>query len=94
MNDINWWWLSFADEEKGFLGATIIAAESFKDAHIISHYLKINPGGQVHGLEVNFGGEKIITLSETFRLLNKTEAKNLSDRIEKILMSDSVYNQT
>jgi hypothetical protein len=44
---MNRWYLSFASQEAGFLGACVIEADDFDDALVTSHTLKINPGGQV-----------------------------------------------
>lgn len=92
MNEIKWWWLSYADEEKGFLGAAIIAADDFVSACQISAFLKISPGGQVAGAIVNNHGKDIILLSQTFRLLNKIETLTLSEKIDSI-KSDYCQNQ-
>ena len=45
------WWLSFADED-GFLGGVLIRADSFIDAVSKSHELKLNPGGEVQGVQL------------------------------------------
>jgi len=67
------WWLSFADEEKGFLGVSIVKGWSFLDASINAHNLDINPGGEVQGCEVTGIPEK-----HHNRLLTKEEAGKLS----------------
>lgn len=79
---LNWWWLSYADEENGCLGVVILAADDFLQACQLSAAMGLSPGGQVQGGAVNWGGECVITLSKTFRLLNKQEAVELSDLID------------
>src|SRR5579872_5489004 len=44
---IMWYWLSFADEEKGFLGVAIVRARSIDEAITRAWELGINPGGEV-----------------------------------------------
>ncbi len=81
-NKINWWWLSYADEETGFLGVVIIAANNFIDACKISAFMGLSPGGEVSGVIVTWGGEQKITLSQTFRRLNKKEATKLAEKLD------------
>lgn len=81
----DWWWLSYACEEKGFLGVVIIAASDFISACKVSTFLGLSPGGQASGMPVNWGGEKIITISKTFRLLGYEEATMLSNTIDHYL---------
>jgi len=50
--DEHWWWLSFADKDLGFLGAVLVWAEDFKDAHLKVTMLGLNPGGAVKGFLV------------------------------------------
>ena len=45
-------WLSFADE-KQFLGALIVEADSFPAAVTKSHLLNQNPGGEIMALEID-----------------------------------------
>lgn len=45
------WWLSFADDD-GFLGAVILHANDFCEAHARSHLMQLNPGGEMHGTPV------------------------------------------
>ena len=84
-NKINWWWLSYADEDNGFLGVVIVAANDFIDACKISALRSLSPGGQVEGALINWCGENKINLSKTFRLLNKDEASNLAKLIDEEL---------
>lgn len=50
------WWLSFADATlpKGtqFLGAAIVRGETMTAAVVRAHWLQINPGGEVLGVEI------------------------------------------
>lgn len=75
---LNWWWLSYADEEKGFLGAVIVAAEEFIDACKVSIKMGLSPKGEVAGRQLSWGSECVITLSNTFRFLPKKEAIELA----------------
>ncbi len=79
---MGWWWLSYADESNEFLGVIISPGDDFIEACQISSTMGLSPGGQVQGIPVNWGGECIITLSKTFRLLNRKEAVELSDLID------------
>jgi len=51
------WWLSFADPErpKGtqFLGVIVIEAASFEEAILKTWALKLDPGGEVMGYEMD-----------------------------------------
>ena len=82
-HNINWWWLSYSDEEKGFLGAAIVIAPSFLDACIISTKSEISPRGEVLGGYINSSAKKKITLFDTMRLLNKKEATELTRIIDE-----------
>lgn len=42
-----WWYLSFATKEKGWLGAVIVKARGMTTAIQLSHRMGINPGGEV-----------------------------------------------
>lgn len=44
-----WWWLSFASEADGFLGVIIVSASGFITAVDQTHWMGINPGGEVQG---------------------------------------------
>lgn len=80
---LNWWWLSYADEEKGFLGAVIVAAEEFIHACKVSAAMGLSPGGQVMGHHMSWDDECVVTLSSTFRLLPKKEATKLAGLMDK-----------
>lgn len=77
MNDIQWWWLSYACEQKGFLGAAIILAPEFIAACEIAKGLGISPGGEVLGNAIDPISMRKITLYDTMKLLNKKEAMAL-----------------
>lgn len=53
ISELRWHWLSFADDN-GWLGCAVVQARGFPMAVIESHRLKINPGGEVQGLEIPF----------------------------------------
>ncbi len=74
---LRWWWLSFADDDKGgFLGAAIVQARGFTSAVQQAHLLHINPGGQVAGWEI---APESDALTERFRnrLLTREEAESI-----------------
>lgn len=48
-NPEKWWYLSFVDDSRGFLGAVIIKARGFVSATAWAHLLLINPGGECAG---------------------------------------------
>lgn len=50
---MNWFWLSFADPGKRFLGVVIIEAESFPAALSKSWQLHLNPGGECRAYLLN-----------------------------------------
>jgi hypothetical protein len=83
MKNYNWWWLSYADEEKGFLGVIIVLAPGFIDACKVTHAFKINPGGQVQGVCLREKQLKKLTVFNVFKLLNKEEAKKIADDIDE-----------
>ncbi len=51
MDELSWFWLSFADAGKPrgeqFLGVVILQARDSRHAHMESHRLGLNPGGEV-----------------------------------------------
>jgi hypothetical protein len=82
--NLEWWWLSYADEDKNeFLGACIIFSETFVDACRVAKRLGLSPGGQVAGHSFNHEAEKKVRLSDVFRLLNKSEATELMRVIDE-----------
>ena len=50
------WWLSFCDDSlpqgSQFIGVCIVAGKDFLNAVKNTHLLKINPGGEVAGVEI------------------------------------------
>ena len=77
MNEVKWWWLSFDDEVKGFLGACIIPAQSFLEAVAITSTLDCNPGGEILCNQIDPISMRKITLYDALRILNKAEARAL-----------------
>ena len=63
------WYLSFVGE-KGFLGACVVEGESEEEALLLSHRLKINPGGEVLLIPVP---EKARDLFPLNKLMSKAE---------------------
>lgn len=51
--DLSWWYLSFVDSEKGWLGACCVEAESLQDATATAWKAGCNPGGEVLGLALS-----------------------------------------
>jgi hypothetical protein len=45
-----WWYLSFVDHKKGWLGACCVEADSLQDAVQIARTAGCNPGGEVLGM--------------------------------------------
>ena len=82
MNKINWWWLSYADEEIGFLGAVVVAADGFIDACEVSVAMGISPGGQVQGALILEHDYKFFNLSDCFVLLDADKANALVAKID------------
>jgi hypothetical protein len=74
---LKWWWLSYADEERGFLGAAIIIAPNFLEACSMAKAYQVSPVGQVQGNVLGSDDKKKVTLYDTMRLLNKEEAQRL-----------------
>ena len=68
------WYLSFVNEDC-WLGGMLIRAPGLTHAVMISHFLKINPGGELFGLEYFDHGE--LTDPDLCRLLTLDECKAL-----------------
>jgi hypothetical protein len=47
---LRWWYLSFVDPHKGWLGACCVEGDSIQDASDAAWKATCNPGGQVLGL--------------------------------------------
>ena len=47
---IKYWYMSFVDDK--FLGALIIKAKTAREAVVISHQKKLNPGGEIMIVEI------------------------------------------
>jgi hypothetical protein len=67
---MNRWYLSFATDEEGFLGACVVEADEFDDALRKSHILAINPGGEVMGMLVPNDARDNLPLN---KLMSKAE---------------------
>lgn len=69
------WWLSFADRElpkgKQFLGVAIVFASGLGEAIEYCWDMKLNPGGEVMGIELSF----FVAPEWCDRLLTKDEAE-------------------
>ncbi|MFY9838226.1 MAG: hypothetical protein WAK55_17500 [Xanthobacteraceae bacterium] len=48
--ELSWWYLSFVDSHKGWLGACCVEADSIQDAVDTAYKAGCNPGGEVLGL--------------------------------------------
>lgn len=66
------WWLSFAGEE-GFRGVAIVEGHDLITAVLATHVLKINPGGQVLGVEIPRGLGDAIPAHLRNKLLSRAE---------------------
>lgn len=55
-NSYRWWWLSFCDDLRPsgaqFLGVTVVQGRNLIEAVSRAHWIGINPGGEVSGIEV------------------------------------------
>lgn len=71
-------WLSFADPNlpagSQFLGVVIVPLDDFELAVAWTHFLGLNPGGEVMGYPIPPGYEHQIDPADVGRLLSKTEA--------------------
>lgn len=87
MNLTGLFWLSFADPKlpkgKQFLGAVVIRADDMIEAIKRSHFLGINPGGEVEGHPVIYlAGVDPIPDSFKERLLSRSEIDRLMALID------------
>lgn len=75
-----WWWLSFVDSAlpKGsqFLGVCVVLGDNLMEAVEGSHRLRVNPGGEVVGMEIPTGMEPPV--EKRNRLLGEKEARELA----------------
>ena len=69
---LKWWYLSFAGPE-GSRGVVLVEARGFASAVMYCNQLRINPGGEVMGVEIP--PEKIPDERFTYRLLNRAEVE-------------------
>jgi hypothetical protein len=90
------YWLSFVEKmitADKFLGVNIVRASSFEEAVMISHILRINPGGECVG-----GGPlpAFIEISENDIgcLLNKDEATALRNKIDAVWQQEEKNDQS
>lgn len=78
MDEWHWFWLSFADPDKPrgeqFLGVVMLQARDLRHAHMESHRLGLNPGGEVLIYPVAEPPE-----SYRYRVLSRMEAGLLGD---------------
>ena len=72
---MNWYWISFADED-AFLGVAVVDAADEKGAIEKTHELKINPGGEA--LILLLQKAHVPPASHSNRLLTKAETEQLS----------------
>jgi hypothetical protein len=86
---VRWMYISFADEDRGFLGACIILANGPASAIHRAWELGINPGGQVMSAEI--GDQDIPGPEFLDRLLTKEEIRSFwpdSVSLREMTMSD------
>jgi hypothetical protein len=71
-----WWYLSFAEPKppfgRGFLGGAVVEGRGVVSAVLRAHELGINPGGEVRGIPVPEGKEKVLPCE---RLLSREEVE-------------------
>jgi hypothetical protein len=76
-----WFWLSFADGTRPtgsqWLGAIISRGEDFLAAVRATHAAKINPGGEVQGVEMDDDTVSKVPDSYRNRLLSKSDIDEL-----------------
>lgn len=76
------WWLSFADPDlppgTQFLGVVILNAPDFMSAVLLSHALKLNPGGEVQGVELPIPNP--LRAQDFNRLLSRDECAAIERR--------------
>ena len=83
---MEWWWLSFADEN-GFRGAVLMKAVGFSTALLSTKALDINPGGEVKGFVLPTGTAvtELVMRGYSMRLLTETECVAFDIASEKSL---------
>jgi hypothetical protein len=78
-NRMSLWWLSFSDDEFGFLGVVIIEAPTFLNALGLAIGLNVHPGGDCTGHEI----ETIDEIPDQFQ--NRLLDLKAIDRFETFL---------
>jgi hypothetical protein len=85
------YWLSFCDpgRPKGeqFLGACLVEGQSFLDAVRAAHRQRLNPGGEVKGLEVTPASAARVAPAWRGRLLTRQECEALDRELCRLVMS-------
>lgn len=89
LDDSSYWWLSFADPElpvgEQFLGVAIVEADNLREAVASAWRDGLNPGGEVGGALISSNRILHLLKGTEGRLLNKEEASQLSEHIDKIM---------
>lgn len=81
MENIKWWYFSFADADKPegtqFLGGCIVKADSPANALTVTHLTGCNPGGEAQIIELPDGIK--IPPEYSFKILNADEIENMPE---------------
>lgn len=51
LDDVSWWWLSFADRH-GFKGGLLVFAHGFANAVLLANTSGLSPGGEIQAVEL------------------------------------------
>ena len=83
MNLAGWFWLSFADPDKPkgeqYLGVVIVQGINPRDAHMRSHELGLNPGGEMIAMRMDHEPDE----QYVNRILTEAEARELGDAVTR-----------
>ena len=75
--EYHYYWLSFVDSEKPegerFIGATIVRSDCIENAIRKAWWLRINPGGEVMGIQIPPEQEAMIKPGWENRLISQAE---------------------
>jgi len=84
-NQPGWFYMSFASEERGFLGAAIVQGQGPVTANDRSWRLRINPGNcQVAFVELDAKMMERVPVEEREKLLSKADLVRIFGGIERM----------
>jgi hypothetical protein len=81
-NPPGWWYLSFVSDDDVFLGVAIVQGQGLITAVRRAHRLKINPGGQLMGLEIP--DISLVPEEARERLLSKADLERLLGPVRRL----------